>query len=344
MKAELLLKKISNNWFGKCLSLGAAIILFLVAQITRLEKRTFSVPLTTVEDGILVHASGLPSHVNVTVRAESENILNIASSDIKAFLDLSYYTKEGTYSVPITLSLSADVVLTDPVELTVSPENYSVILEERVRRSVPVVVPTSGNPTHGYELKEIKVYPDEAIISGPRSMVENISQLSTDELILTEKKDDFEESKTVRNVSRYIEIVNPKQASVKVSFQTSLVQKSFFNCPVFFGHLAPNLEVAAEPEISFTVSGAELILEKFYPSEYTVQVDCSHIMVPGEYELPVVIAVQDAFKIESQSASSVKVKIREKEVESENDGENISDSGTAENSPADKKARTYSGN
>ena len=67
-------------------------------------------------------------------------------------------------------------------------------------------------------------------------------------------------------------------------------------------------------------------------------------MVPGEYELPVVIAVQDAFKIESQSASSVKVKIREKEVESENDGENISDSGTAENSPADKKARTYSGN
>ena len=66
------------------------------------------------------------------------------------------------------------------------------------------------------------------------------------------------------------------------------------------------------PEISFTVSGAQLVLEKFYPSEYTVQCDCGSISIPGEYELPVVINIQDAFKIESQSAEKVKIVVKEK--------------------------------
>ena len=45
-----------------------------------------------------------------------------------------------------------------------------------------------------------------------------------------------------------------------------------------------------------------------------MQADCSMITGPGEYELPVVIAVQDAFKIENSDLTTVKVKIREKTV------------------------------
>lgn len=316
MKAELLLKKISHNWFGICICLGAAVILYLFVHITRIEKRTFSVPLVPIGDGRLTQASGIPRNVTVTVRAEAENILNITGSDITANLDFSYYSKEGAYEIPVTLSLSPEVLLTDPVELTVFPETYSVVLEEKIRRSVPVSVPTSGNPLHGYELKEVRLYPDEAVISGPRSMVESVGQLSTDEIILTERKDDFKESKGFVNTNKYIEVVSPSEVSVSVSFQTSLVSKTFSNCHVFLAHLPSNLEVENAPEISFTVSGAELILEKFYPSEYTVQADCSHISLPGDYEIPVVIAVQDAFKIEKQSSNSVKIRVREKEAAS----------------------------
>ncbi|MCR5612271.1 YbbR-like domain-containing protein [Treponema sp.] len=320
MKAELILKKITYNWLPKCFCIGAAIILYLLGHTARLEHRTFSVPLATIEDGSLMSASSLPSYVNVTVRSESNSISSIASSDIQAVLDLSYYTKEGTYNVPVSLSLSSQVILSDPVELVVTPEVYSVKLEEKARKSVPIVVPLMGDPMHGYEVKEIKIYPQQAIISGPRSMVESCSQISTEELDLSESKDDFEEYKAVRNVNRHIEIVSPQQVKANVIFQTSLVTKTFNNCPVFFGHLAPELEIEEKPEISFTVSGAELVLEKFYPSEYTVQADCSLISQPGEYELPVVIAVQDAFKLESQSLEKVKVVVKPRPVE-QNEGE-----------------------
>lgn len=326
MKAESTLNKITKDWGVKCLCIVAGIILYIVGQHARLEKRTYSIPLTTVEDGLLTSVNSLPSHVNVTIKSKSSSIANINPTEIEAILDLSYYIQEGTYNVPVNLSLSSEVILSDPAELTVTPEKYTVKLEKKTRRSVPITVPISGDPIHGYEVTNIKVTPAEAIISGPRSMVESIESIPTEEVVLTERKENFVEPKHLRNLSKFIEIVSPYQATIEVSLDASLVTKTFSNCKVFFGNLDPKFEVEEFHEISFTVSGAQLVLEKFYPSEYTVQCDCSMIMSPGEYELPVVIGVQDAFKIESQSAEKIKFTVKEKPVEAPpsemaNDGE-----------------------
>lgn len=315
MKAESTLNKITKDWGVKCLCIVAGIILYIVGQNARLEKRTLSVPLTTVEDGLLTSVNAIPSHVNVTIKSKSQNIAPITPSEIEAVLDLSYYVEEGTYNVPVSLSLSSDIILSDPAELTVTPEKFVVKLEKKTRRSVPINVPISGDPIHGYEVTSIKVSPAEAIISGPRSMVESIDSIYTDEVVLTERKENFTETKHLRNISKFIEIVSPYQASIDVFLDASLVTKTFNNCRVFFGGLDPKFEVEEFHEISFTVSGAQLVLEKFYPSEYTVQCDCSMIMSPGEYELPIVINIQDAFKIESQSTEKIKFVVKEKPTE-----------------------------
>lgn len=312
MKAELILKKITNNWVPKCICIVIAIALYLFGKTARLEKKTFSIPLVVKEDGNLMHSENLPSHISITIRSEPDNISALTSSDIQAVLDLSYYTKEGNYDVPVAASLATGVNLAAPVELTVSPEKIKVKLEERTRKAVPVEVPVYGNPLHGYELSEIKISPQQVIISGPKSLVANINQVSTFEVNLSEKNEDFHEIKKIRNINRHIELVSSENVDVNVSFKTSLVTKTFSNVQVYLVHLAPHLEAVAIPEASFTVSGAQLVLEKFYPSEYTIQADCSMITGPGEYELPVVIAVQDAFKIEDSETQTVKVKIKER--------------------------------
>ncbi|MCI5696923.1 MAG: CdaR family protein [Treponema sp.] len=314
MKAELILKKITNNWVPKCICLIVAVALYLFGKTARLEKKTFSIPLIVKEDGNLMSAEALPSHISVIIRSEPDNISALNSGDIQAVLDLSYYTKEGQYDVPISASLASGVNLAAPVELTVNPEKIHVKLEERTRKAVPVEVPVYGNPLHGYELKDIKISPQHVIISGPKSLVANINQVSTFEVNLSEKNEDFREIRKVRSINRHIELVSSDNVEVNVSFTTSLVTKTFNNVQVYLVHLAPHLEAVTIPESSFTVSGAQLVLEKFYPSEYTMQADCSMITGPGEYELPVVIAVQDAFKIENSDLTTVKVKIREKTV------------------------------
>lgn len=312
MKIESILNKITHNWFEKCICLVSAIILFLIGFAERLDKRNFNVPLVAIEDGNLQRSTGLPSNVLVTIRSKSQNINNISSSDIQATIDFSYYNEEGTYAVPIHLSLSKDIILNDPVELTVSPDCYSVKLEKKSRKSVPINVPIVGDPLHGYELSDNKINPQVAILEGPRSMLENINEINSTELVISDRKDDFTEKLSLINLNKFVSIVSPKFVEASVYFQTSLVNKTFSNCSVFFANLDPKLEVASSDSISFTISGAELVVEKFTPSEYSIQADCSQITKAGEYELPIVIAIQDAFKIEKQSQTSVKVIVQEK--------------------------------
>lgn len=315
MKVELLLKKITNNWFAKCLCIAAAIILYLFGLTSRLEKRTFTVPLEVKDDGELLKTSSINSTVFVTVRTDSKNMPNFSNTDIKAVLDLSYYVKEGTYSVPVTLNLSSEIAMSDPVELIVSPEFISVTLEKKIRKNIPIVVPTAGDPLHGYELKDIKVNPEYAVILGPRSVIENVKQISTDELVLTEKKEAFNSIQNVKTFNKHVQILSPSKVNVSVELQVSLAKKQFNAQPIFFASLDPKFEVVSNTDVNFTVSGAQLIVEKYYPTDYTVQVDCSKIDKPGEYELPVVISVQDAIKIVEQNVQVVKIQVKEKKIE-----------------------------
>lgn len=315
MKAESILNKITENWKEKSACIGLAVILLLFSQTARLETKNFFPSLKIVEDGNMTIVTSVPDTINVSVRHDSKTNPVIKPEEIQAFIDISYLTEEGTYNVPVQLSLSSDLLLNETVEFIANPSHIQVTVEEKTRRSVPIKVPTSGNPLHGYEVSNIKVYPEEAIITGPRKMVENVSSIVCEEVVLTDKKENFEVQSICRNPNRFIHVVSPYNAVVSVNLQASLVTRQFDKCRVFFASLDPKLVVESQPEISFTLSGAELVLEKFYPSEYTVQCDCSNIYLPGEYELPIVIAVQDALKIEEQSVEKVKVVIKEKPVE-----------------------------
>lgn len=315
MKAESILNKITENWKIKSACIGIAVILYLLSQTARLETKNFFPSLKTVEEGNMTIVSSVPDMINVSVRHDSKTNPIIKPEEIQAYIDISYLLEEGTYSVPVKLSLSQDLLLNETVEFITNPSHITVTVEERVRKSVPINVPMSGNPLHGYEIESIKVYPEDAVITGPRKIVEKISQVNCEEIILTDKKENFEIQSVCRNPNRFVHVVSPYNAVVSVNLQASLVTRNFEKCKVFFANLDPALVIDDQPEISFTVSGAELVLEKFYPSEYTVQCDCSNIYVPGDYELPVVIAVQDAFKIEDRSTEKIKVTVKPKPVE-----------------------------
>lgn len=324
MKVELILKKITHNWFPKCLCVVSAITLYMFAKTTRLETKTFSIPLVIKEDGNLCRSTVLPSHVNVIIRSEPDNISSIQNGDIQAVLDLSFYTKEGNYSVPVAASLASSVNLAAPVELTVSPEIIPVNLEERIRKAVDVEVPVYGNPVHGYEVEYVKISPKQVIISGPKSMLANINKVSTNELNFSEKRESFSEVKKIRDINSHIDIVSSDNININVTLKASLVNKTFERIPVTINHLASNLEVVEIPEYSFTVSGAQLTVEKYYPSEQTVQVDCSMITVPGELSLPVTVSVPEGLQIEGDQLESVKIKFVEKKNDSEPAVENNS--------------------
>lgn len=312
MKAKLILKTITTNWFPKCLCIIIAIILYLFAKTARLETKTFVVPLKVIEDGNLARTATLPSSVSVIIRSEPEKISSIQNGDIEATLDLSYYTKEGSYNVPVSAFFNSNVNLNSPVELTVYPESISVDLEERTRKAVSVVVPIYGNPVHGYEIENIVISPKEVIISGPKSMVANINSISTSEISIADRKDTFNDTRKILGINRHIQLISSDDINVIIYLKETLITKSFERTQVSVTSLNNNLEVEELPEISFTVSGSQLIVETFYPSVATVQADCSGITEAGEYEVPLIINIPDGLQVEEQSSTTVKIIVNEK--------------------------------
>ncbi|MCQ2611269.1 MAG: CdaR family protein [Treponema sp.] len=311
MKVKSLLNKITSNWLVKTCCIIAAIVLYLFGRTARIEKKSFTVPLNVIQDGTMVNTHALPSTVTVSVRAESQKMPEITSNQIKAGVDLSYFTKEGSFDIPVNLEIASDVLLIDPVEIIVEPEAIKVTLEERIRKSVPINASISGLPMHGYEVKDVKVTPDYAVIAGPKSIVESISSLSTDEVVISNLKDTVNQETKLHNVSRHIKIVTPYRANVSVSFQASLITKEFTDVNLHLTGLDSKFQIDDSTKVSFKVSGAELIVEKFLPTNNTVIADCSGITVAGEYELPVIINVPDALKIQNQSVEKIKIKITE---------------------------------
>src|SRR5574344_2502172 len=159
MKAKRLLEKIAENWPAKVVCFVMALLLYILHQVSLLDRKTFTVPLSVVAEGGMYPMTDCPDYVRVTVRSTTENIAEAIQADITASLDLTTYDQEGTYSVPVSVHLSPKLLLMDPFEVTVKPESVFVRMEEKTLRYVPVMPAVSGEPVHGYIVKNMTVTP-----------------------------------------------------------------------------------------------------------------------------------------------------------------------------------------
>ena len=134
MNIKKLIEKISDNWAAKIICFALAIFIYIFHQVALLDKKTFSVPLKVESEGLLTPSSQIPPYVKVSVRTKSDSISAVSSAGIKAYLYLEEYTEPGIYSVPVSLKLSSDLMLVEPLEISVKPEILRVELDEKIQK------------------------------------------------------------------------------------------------------------------------------------------------------------------------------------------------------------------
>ena len=306
MNTKRLFEKLTHNWPAKVICFVAALFLYALYQISSLGRETISVPLSVTAEGAMLPAGSYPSRVKVTVRGRSEDIMHLNSSDIKASLDITYYAKEGTYDVPVSLTFSPDIMLTDPLDIRVIPESVPITVENRAYGYVKISPLVDGTPAHGYEQSSIVVSPSSVRISGPRSMVESDPYIQTDQISVDDKTESFTEKVGLLNTNKFITLQDDNNVEVTVKITPIQSSKNFENIPVVFTNVPKSFQIEdTSTVVSLTLSGSLLALENYIPDSTVATVDCSAIKKIGEYELPIVYQVPDALHITKKSAETV---------------------------------------
>ena len=304
MRTDGLFARLVRNWPAKILSVAAALMLLVFHDITRLEERFLTIPLEVELSDRLLPASPYPAEVRVRLRGESESVFRIVETDLRAFVDVRSVTAEGDYRAPVQIARDAGV--DTAIEIQLDPNAVSLVLEEKLLKSVVVEPNTSGFPPSGYELVQVIMTPSLVEVEGPRSRVEPIETLTTEDIDLSTRREDFTERIRIARPDPLIRFPGGEIVEVRGIVEEAVVLQTFEPIDILVTGLAVDLRLGQDlPTGLIRAQVRQIDLENMSPSELQLQVDVSRVSESGAIRLPVRPVVPPGFVVLRYEPTSV---------------------------------------
>lgn len=206
-----------RNLGPKILALIIAAIFWIAASEERREdtvQRTFQVPLEI--GGIpsdMVISGEVEDRVTVTVRGPASQVRALSEATMGATIDLSG-AQAGTTNVSIpeeSLNLPRSVEV-----VSMQPARIRLELEPRRQKFVSVRPYFVGAPALGFVIGEIEVRPPNALITGPESLVEDVTEIPTERIILSGRNATFQVTVDVISDYPLVRVLEPATVDVTV--------------------------------------------------------------------------------------------------------------------------------
>jgi YbbR domain-containing protein len=311
MNLQSYIEKLKENWIPKIICVGAALLIYFFYQVISLDKKSFVIPLTSQDNGLMTSADSIPTAVRVSVRGRAQDIALISERDFSAFIDFSKYTEEGINSIPIQLTVADSFLGIDPLEIRVSPDTIRVNMESRIQEYVSIKPILYGEPRYGFSYSEVRVEPSMVRILGPRSIVNAVSEVTTKGVNLADKYASFSETVELQNDTALIYIDSEEPIEVFVQIETKKATK-IFNISPIFENLDNNFvidDTSRAITIEVSASGNQLVLDALIAQNFSAVVDCTQIQDAGSYALPVALTFPENVSIEPTTLSEITVTV-----------------------------------
>ncbi|MDR3312627.1 MAG: hypothetical protein LBS64_05795 [Spirochaetaceae bacterium] len=310
-----LLAGITRNWYIKVPCLVLALGLHYFYQISSLDQRSFSVPLTVKAGGLTLPAGPVPSSVRVTVRGNRNDVAGISENDLSAILDISYYSQGGAQNVPVLVSLSDAAAQLDPLEMRVTPDVIGLKVELRKVRAVPIKPMLEGLVSPGREVTGVTVMPSTVQVSGPESVVDRLAAVWTQTIDIDSRQVSFTGQVGLElptPLVRFVEVSRDTKISVIVMIAEKIVTQRI-TLPVTPDNLAGDLRTVGElPTVEVEFSGSQNIAETISAANSlgtAAVVDCAGISETGIYELPVQVTLPAGLSVTAVNPPSIPVEL-----------------------------------
>lgn len=307
MKVNELYKIIRRNWVVKLTCLVLAIFIYFFYRTKSLEDVTHVVPLEISSQGNMAPAEATPSHVTVSFEGRPQDLARITKQNIYAYLNLDYYTEPGTYTIPIKVELSPEILGISPLQVTVENGEIKMNIAQKGREQIPVKPNIQGSPAVGYEITNIAINPSTVSVSGAVPLLESMEAVYTDEISVDEKRTSFTQTVELIHDNKLVSY-NDEPVNVSVTIQPITITRRFVDQTIYLYGVNPLFIAQSEPErVTFTLTGNQNQLEAFTPELHTVRLDCSNINEPGVYDLPVEVILPTGMRLVSQNPRTVRV-------------------------------------
>lgn len=304
-------EKLLHNWPIKLLCLVVAIFLYIFHQTSLVEHKNFVVPLKVIENGQVTHIQQVPDTITISVRALPDDISNIHQSDFEAILDLSTLTEAGEYTIPVIVNVKDKLKEMEALEVSIKPDSsIKVKVEKKIVKYIPLKASVSGEPAFGYQVENIQLDPSTACVIGPETIVNKITELYTDKVVVNNAEVNFTSEVFYQPVNKLIKVLEPGPYKATVIISPIPATKLYTEVAVMPFYLAENLLLDGTiSTINLSVSGTMPVLENYVPGKSVLQADLSEITEPGEYDIPVSVYLPSYLTLDNLSQETVHVKV-----------------------------------
>ncbi len=173
---------------------------------------------------------------------------------------------------------------------TYNTSSISITVDKKVSKRIQVTVPVKGTPNQDFSIDHVVVL-DTVFISGPRSVLQDLSEITTETLSVRNRGKTFAKKLRLAQISPLLE-VSRNDVSVQVVVDSS-VEKVFTDIPLRLV-FTPDQRVSSDKAVLDTliVRGAHGRIGELRQQDITVQIRLTKLS-PGEYELPATILLPD---------------------------------------------------
>ncbi len=217
-KIESIRKSFTNNSTAKLVSIGVALVLWIVVASSQgtLGKLPGKITIKAINVADEMVAVYDQKDVEVQILADPQIWEELSVSSFAAYVDLAGLG-EGTYELDVQVSTTVK----DVQIVTKTPNKILVSIEKLVLKDVSINTKIEGSAGEGLVAGNIELVPSVVSVSGPESIVENITE-ATAPILLNGEEEDYEQIITLVAYSDNGEVIdnitfNPDQVLAKVS-------------------------------------------------------------------------------------------------------------------------------
>jgi YbbR domain-containing protein len=171
-----------ENWELKVLSVFLALVLWFFVRGNPGAERIVTVPLEIRIPSAMEITSERPTSVDVTVRGPIANSW-FGQSVSTCIVNLDE-ASEGLHSITLGPQNVRIPGASSLEVIKITPPRFSLTLERTISKEVAVEAVTNGEPAAGFEVYGKTCNPSTITITGPRSHVEKIRDLTTEIIFL----------------------------------------------------------------------------------------------------------------------------------------------------------------
>jgi YbbR domain-containing protein len=292
----------------KVLAVTLAVLLWVTVAGEHVVERSLRVPLEfrNIPQPLEIVGTA-PDNVDVRLRGSSAVLSRLQAGEIVAVLDLSS-ARSGSRLFHIRTD---EVRAPFGVEVEqVMPSTLALELERSARRTVPVVVPTEGDPAPGFVVGRITVDPQTVEVVGPDTRVRQIAEATTEPVSVKDAKSRVRDTVTIGVVDSSVRLVQSRNAQVLVDIWPAPVERQISDVPVRWRNLAPGATAHLSPQlVHVTVRGTSAVLSDLRGDSVQAFVDLAGLGA-GRYNLRVQVDPAERFGVVAIDPAVVSVTIK----------------------------------